>query len=145
MVTETQSVAPLEMLMSRSAWYGEQAQQNKSRYRSLKTVQIIVAASIPIFSVGSPSDIQRWATAVLGSVVGIIEAILQLGQYQQNWLLCRATRDALKREDFLYRAKAGPYDGVTDPELVLIVRSDAIMSSESSQWLLSNNPKTTKG
>lgn len=70
-----------------------------------------MAAAIPVSSVATTTDRQKWVVAVLGALIGVIEAVLQLGQYQQNWLLYRATREALRREDFLYSAKAGPYAG----------------------------------
>jgi hypothetical protein len=87
--------------------------------------------------VAAPGAVQRWTNAVLGALIGIIEAVVQLGQYQQNWLSYRATREALRREDFLYSAKAGPYSDQTDPDGVYVERADVIMSGESSKWLAS--------
>ena len=67
-----------------------------------------------------------------------IEAAVQLGQYQQNWLTYRATREALRREDFLHSAKARPYSDQANPDDVYVARADAIMSGESSTWLASH-------
>jgi hypothetical protein len=128
---------PFEMVTQQSTWYGERARRNRSSYIALKTIQLIVAAAIPVVAVGAVSDIQRWTSAVLGALVGIIEGVIQLGQYQQNWLLYRATREALKREEFLHAAKAGPYTGVADPDALYFQRSDAIISGENTKWLSS--------
>jgi hypothetical protein len=135
---------PAEKLAQQSAWYGERARQSRSYYVKLKGAQIICAAAIPVISVSGAANSQRWATAVLGALVGIIEGLIQLGQYQQNWLLYRATREALKREEFLHSAKAGPYAGVQDPDVLFVERSDAIISGENSRWLSSQQQFTEK-
>jgi hypothetical protein len=125
----------LDRIREQSAWYGKNARHNRSTYITFKMVEIVMAASIPIVSVAVAGDLQRWTSAILGALIGIIEAILQLGQYHQNWLTYRATREALRREDFLHSAKAGPYSGQADPDAVYAERADMIMSGESSKWL----------
>jgi hypothetical protein len=131
----------LDKISEQSAWYGQKARKNRSTFFGFKIVQIVMAAAIPVVSVYQPpaarADIQRWINALLGAAIGIIEAVLQLGQYQQNWLLYRATREALRREDFLHSAKAGPYAGQADPDALYVVRADAVMSGETSKWLVS--------
>ena len=124
-----------EKLTQQSEWYGIRAKHNRSIFVLLKGMQIVFAAAIPVVSVAGAADVQRWATATLGALVGIFEGFIQLGQYQQNWLIFRATREALKREEFLFNAKAGPYSGVQDPEILYANRCDAIISGENSKWL----------
>jgi hypothetical protein len=130
-------VTTLDRIREQSDWYGKKARSSRSIYIALKIVQIVMAASIPVVSVSVGGDVQRWTNAILGALIGIIEAILQLGQYQQNWLTYRATREALRREDFLYSAKAGPYSGQADPGGVYAERADTIMSGESAKWIAS--------
>lgn len=125
----------LEKLAKQSEWYGVRAKHNRSMFVLLKGMQIVFAASIPVLSVAAAADRQRWAIAILGALVGIFEGFIQLGQYQQNWLIFRATREALKREEFLFSAKAGPYAGVPDADILYANRCDAIISGENSKWL----------
>jgi Protein of unknown function (DUF4231) len=125
----------LENLSAQSSWYGARSQRNRSIYIRLKGIQIIFAAAVPVVAVAAPGNIQRWTVAVLGALIGIVEGFVQLGQYQQNWLLYRATRESLKREEFLHGAGAGPYAGIPDPDTVYIERCDAIMSGEHAKWL----------
>src|SRR5450631_1811769 len=87
-----------EKLAQQSEWYGQRARHNRSLFVLLKGMQIVYAAAIPVVSVAGAANVQRWATAILGALVGIFEGFIQLGQYQQNWLTFRATREALKRE-----------------------------------------------
>ena len=138
------NTTPTEKLAHQSVWYGERARQNRSYYVTLKGAQIVFAAAIPVVSVAGAANAQRWATAILGALVGIIEGLIQLGQYQQNWLLYRATREALKREEFLHSAKAGPYSNVQDPDTLYIERSDTIMSGENAKWLSSQQQSSAK-
>src|ERR1700726_4760530 len=123
-----------------------QAQRNRSLYVWFKGIQIVFAAAIPLVAVAGGGDIQRWTTATLGALIGILEGLIQLGQFQQNWLLYRATREALKREDFLHSGKAGPYLRAPDPDALFIERSDAIISGENLKWLASQEQAaSTKG
>jgi hypothetical protein len=127
--------APFDRIAKQSTWYGDKSQKNRTMYVRLKGMQIVFAAAIPVVSVAAASDAQRWTSAGLGALIGIVEGFLQLGQYQQNWLLYRATREALKREEFLYGAGAGPYTGVAGKDELYIERCDAIMSGENARWL----------
>jgi hypothetical protein len=135
-------ITALDRIRDQSAWYGKKARRNRSIYIAFKIVQIVMAASIPVISVAVAGDVQRWTVAILGALIGVIEAVLQLGQYQQNWLTYRATREALRREDFLHSAKAGPYTGQTNPDGIYVERADAIMSGESAKWLASQEQQT---
>jgi hypothetical protein len=110
----------------------------------MKGTQIFLAAAIPVVAVSSPSNVQRWASAILGSLIGVIEGLIQLGQYQQNWLLYRATREALKREEFLHCAKAGPYSNTPDADTLYVERCDAVMSGETTKWLASQEQASGK-
>jgi Protein of unknown function (DUF4231) len=138
------SITPLERITQQSSWYGENAQLNRRYYQTLKATQIVFAAAIPVVAVSGAGATQRWVTAILGSLIGIIEGLIQLGQYQQNWLLYRATREALKREDFLYSAKAGPYSDARDADALFVERSDSIISGESLKWLATQEKKDTR-
>ena len=136
--------SPLDLISQQMSWYGDQARLNRSRYVLCKSTQIIFAATIPVVAVADAGNIQRWSTAVLGALIGILEGLIQLGQYQQNWLLYRATREALRREMFLHSGKAGPYAGVADPDTLFVERSDSIISGENSKWLASEEQASSK-
>lgn len=137
-------LTPLEKLRQRSSWYGNKAAYNRARYSLMKSTQIVLAAAIPVIAVVLPADTQKWLTAILGASIGVMEGLIQLGQYQQNWLLYRATRESLNREEFLYEAKIGPYAGISSPEALYYERCDTIMSGENSKWLASQQQAASK-
>jgi len=124
----------IENIRQQAIWYGRRARRNQVLFMSLKTTQLVLAAAIPVLALAAAERVQ-WATAVLGAMVGILESVLQLGQFQQTWLLFRSTREALRREDFLHLAKAGPYAADPDPDRLYAVRADAIMAGENTKWL----------
>jgi hypothetical protein len=129
------SETTLDKIREQGAWYGKKAGNNRATFFAFKIVQIIMAAAIPVVSLSSQTLVLKWTTALLGAFIGVIEAVLQLGQYQQNWLLYRASREALRREDFLHSANAGPYAGQADPDGLYVERADAILSGENSKWV----------
>lgn len=138
------SASPFDRITKQSTWYGDKSQKNRTMYVRLKSAQLIFAAAIPVVSVAAASNPQRWTSAGLGALIGIVEGFLQLGQYQQNWLLYRATREALKREEFLYSAGAGPYAGADNKDGLYIDRCDAIMSGENFKWLATQQQAGTE-
>ena len=103
---------------------------------AVKTAQIVMAAAIPASAALVPDEkLIKYISAALGALIGIIEGVLQLGHYHENWVSYRATREALKREDLLFQGNAGPYATSEGPERLFIERSDVIMSGESANWL----------
>jgi Protein of unknown function (DUF4231) len=143
------TVSSFQVITDQRTWYSSKSRTNRAIYKRLKTLQLVLAAAIPVISVAAASDWQRWMSAGLGALIGILEGIAQLGQYQQNWLIYRATSEALKREEFLHSAGAGPYTGIANPDGVFIERCDAIMSGENAKWLTNQQPtdstKTSNG
>jgi Protein of unknown function (DUF4231) len=65
----------------------------------------------------------------------VIEGIQQVYQFHANWLSYRATCEGLKREKFLYLAKAGPYASATDSDVLLAERVEALISEENTKWV----------
>jgi hypothetical protein len=95
-------------------------------------VAVMVAAAIIPFSAGFGG--WTYFTAGLGVVIVVLEGLLQLNQYQHNWIAYRSTCEALKHEKFLYLAKAGPYAGEPQPELLLAEQLESLISQEHAKW-----------
>jgi hypothetical protein len=97
-------------------------------------IEIIAAALIP-FAAGLRAD--PWITGGLGVVVVIIESMMGLFQFQQNWTNYRTTAEALKHEKFLWQAKAGPYKDPNNPtlETLFAERVEALISTEHAKWV----------
>jgi hypothetical protein len=128
-----------DRLEDQIGWYDRKSQTAQRRYKVLKLIQVVIAALIPLISVFPiPEPYYKWATAVLGLGVVIIEAIQQLNQDQQNWISYRSTCEALKHEKYLYLAGAGPYANSENPDkrvVLLADRIEGLISQEHAKWV----------
>jgi hypothetical protein len=78
-------------------------------------------------------------SAGLGVLIAIIEGLQQLKQYHGNWISYRATAEALKHEQFLYLAKAGPYIAAEHPQSMLAERVESLITQEEGKWVSTQN------
>jgi len=113
-------------------WYGVNSSRNQRDFKRLKYLEIVAAGAIPVVT---GLDVAHVVAAILGSLVLVIEAILHLNQYQENWLTYRSTAEALKHEKYLYLAHAGHYVGAADPHALLAGRVEALLSQEHAKWV----------
>ncbi len=128
---ETDTV--IARLEDQLAWYDRKSGINQRMYKRIKIVEIVAAALIP-FAAAFPYIHIAFVTGGLGVIITILEGVLQLNQYQQNWTSYRATAEALQREKFTYLAKAADYATAADPRALLAARVESILSQESAKW-----------
>lgn len=124
----------LERLQDQIDWYDRKSLQSQKRFKWLKAVELITAASIPV--VTSFPHAPMYVAAILGASVVVIEGLLHLNQYQQNWISYRATCEALKHEKFLYLARADTYADAADPPRMLAERIEGLVSQEHAKWIV---------
>lgn len=123
-----------ERLESQLEWYDLKSSKSQWRYKWLKVLEIAVAATLPVVA-GVHSPV--WVTGGLAAVVVVLEGFQHIFQFQEHWITYRSTAEALKRERYLYLAKAGPYDG-NDPDRLLAERVDTLLSQEHAKWAASS-------
>ncbi len=123
------------------AWYDRRSVQNQRTYKRIKITEIIAAGAIPFLSAlnisqGSAgwSHYVSWVIGGLGVLITILEGMLQLNQYQQNWVSYRSACESLKHEKYLYLAKAPPYNDARDPHGLLAERVELLVSQEQVKW-----------
>src|SRR5271167_1290321 len=90
-------------------YYEAKSSKCQRYYKRIKVFEIIAAALIPFLAALHISDTNTYVhfgigivTAALGVMITILEGVLQLNQYQQLWITCRATGEAMKHEKFMY-------------------------------------------
>ena len=121
-------------------WYDRKSNQYQATYKRIKVVEIIAAAAIPCLSALNISAGSQFGHAVswliggLGVLITILEGVLQLNQYQQNWISYRSTCEGLKHEKYTYLAKARPYQDAPDPHALLAERIESLVSQEHAKW-----------
>jgi hypothetical protein len=119
-----------ERLEDQIGWYDTKSGRNQRRYKWLKLLEIAVAAALPVVAaLRSPV----WVTGGLSAVIVVLEGAQHLFQYHELWISYRSTAEALRRERYLYLAKAGPYAG-EDLHTVLAERIESVMGDERIKW-----------
>jgi Protein of unknown function (DUF4231) len=133
-------------------WYSAKSRKAQSAFKRIKVIEILAAALIPFLGsltvvFKSLKDNVGLITGALGVLITILEGVLHLNQYQENWTNYRSTAEALKHEKYLYLGKAGPYAkaNASDPDSLLAERVEALVSQEHSQWTNIQQQQTVKG
>jgi hypothetical protein len=118
-------------------WYNKKSTTNQHSYKWIKVIEIIAAALIPVMSVINLPFYTTYVSAGLGVLITILEGLLHLNQYQQNWIAYRSTCEQLKHEKYLFLGGAAPYSAVTDPagrRALLAERVESLVSQEHAKW-----------
>src|SRR5262249_24805828 len=118
----------LDRLEDQIEWYGRKSSFNQRRFKVLKAAQLLTAAAIPVVAT---LDLHAAVAAALGASIVVIEGLIQLNQYQQNWVSYRSTCEALLHEKYLYLAHAGPYAEAADGGVPMLAdRIEGLISQE---------------
>src|SRR3712207_3940115 len=117
-------------------WYDRKSAVNQERYKQIQAAQIILATSIPVFSLIDAAS-GRWITAIVGASVAILTGLQQLGNYNDLWTTYRATAEQLKHEKFLFLARSGPYRSLQKEEALRLLaeRVEERVSTEHAKWV----------
>jgi Protein of unknown function (DUF4231) len=125
-------------------WYDHKSAVNQKRYKQIQAAQIILATSIPVFSlIGAASG--QWITAILGASVAILAGFQQLGNYNDLWTTYRATAEQLQHEKFLFLAQSGPYRTLQEEEALRLLaeRVEERVSTEHAKWVSERTQQQT--
>jgi len=124
----------IERLEDQIAWYDRKSASNQNTYKVIKTIEIIAAATIPFLSAFKDVPYMVWVTGGLGVLITVLEGLLHLNQYQQNWVAYRSTCESLKHEKYVYIGNAGPYAGADNARALLAERVESLVSQEHAKW-----------
>jgi hypothetical protein len=132
-------------LNNQLGWYDHKSGINQKRYKQIQAAQIILATSIPVFSlIGAPSG--QWITAILGASVAILAGFQQLGNYNDLWTTYRGTAEQLQHERFLFLAQSGPYRTLQEEEALRLLaeRVEECVSTEHAKWVSQRTQQVDK-
>jgi hypothetical protein len=123
------------------AYYDHTAATTRRAYVTLKTLSLLVAASVPVLAA---THAIATLTASLAATVVVIEGIIQLLQLQTNWISYRSTAEALRQHAFLYAAGIGSYADPATRTAQLAQQIRELTTNESATWTdsMRNSPKT---
>jgi hypothetical protein len=124
----------LARLDDQLTWYSQKSRAARTAFKRIKFIEIIAAALIP-FITGQQWPYVNYIVGGLGVLITVLEGVLHLNQYQENWTSYRNTAESLKHEKFLFLANAGPYASAANPRVALAERVEGLLSQENSQWV----------
>ena len=114
-------------------WYNRKSVSAQHIFKRMKVVEILAAAMIP-FLAGLSFPRVTLITGGLGVLITVLEGILHLNQYQQNWSSYRSTCEQLKHEKFMFLGQSGPYAAAPNARSLLSERIESLVSQEHAQW-----------
>ena len=141
MAQDSESVA-LARLEDQIAWYDRKSGSNQRTFKLLKSWTILIGAAVPLLVAFGWEDAR--VVALLTATIAVVEGLQQLNQHQTNWILYRATCEALKHEKYLYLAHAGPYATAAHPTTLLAERIEGLVSQEHARWTSGREESTRK-
>lgn len=125
----------LDRLEDQINWYDRKSRAAQQMFKRIKVIEILAAALIPFLTaLKDPRLHMPLVIGGLGVLITILEGLLHLNQYQQNWTSYRSTCEALKHEKFVFLALAGPYAAASNPRSLLAERIESTVSQEHAQW-----------
>ena len=138
---DSKSVA-LARLEDQITWYDRKSRSNQRTFKVLKCWTILIGAAVPVLVAFGWDDAR--GVALLTATIAVAEGLQQLNQHQTNWILYRATCEALKHEKYLYLAHAGPYATAANPTTLLAERIEGLVSQEHARWTSGREESTRK-
>ncbi len=118
------------------AWFERKSALNQKRYKRLKTTALVLSVSLPFLAAINPfrNVWDQWLIGVIGIVIAVVEGLLSLNKYQENWVQYRATAEALKQEQNLYLTKSGIYLNSETPFNDFVLSVENILGGENKKW-----------
>lgn len=127
----------IKMTIGQQKYNSNKANICKKKLNQLRILQLTFSTLIPftvaIFSDPECATILKYTVATLGLAVGIVEGLKNIRNYQDEWMNCRLTSEALKIELNHYQAKVSPYDR-DDAFIKFVNRINNILKSSNSNW-----------
>lgn len=132
-----------ERLQKQTQWYEISATKNKTKFINYQSWIIILGAVIPVLIsfetiFHSMKDWVGPVSAIISAGISILAGLDKLYQPQPNWFNYRANEEMLKKEEWFYKYRAGPYKNLkdaTEADRLLVERTESIISADIARTL----------
>lgn len=137
-----------ERVKAQREWYEKKANENKKTFLSYQTIIIILGATIPVMV--AFESVFSWLeeyggpiSAVISAAISIYAGLDKLKQPQPNWFNYRTNEEILKKEEWLYKYKAGPYKNQNDEDasVAFVERIESIISADIARTMSTTSLK----
>lgn len=118
-------------------YYKKQCKKLKREFYVLSIIVIVANAIVPILTLALELHvIVKFVIATLSAVSTAISSISLLRKPKEKWVTYRWTYERLKREKFLFEARAGLYKNGCEADFV--ENCESIIDAEYTLWKTSN-------
>lgn len=91
-------------------WYEKKARSCQRKYTISQTVEIILAALIPLLSsYANELECVGFIVGVFGAAIAIIKSLSRLYKWPENWIGYRTACDMLRHQKILFETHSAPY------------------------------------
>lgn len=117
-------------------WYEKKARSCQRKYTISQTIEIILAALIPLLSSYADNlKIIGFIVGVFGAAIAIIKSLSKLYKWPENWIGYRTACDSLRYQKVLFETRSAPYNSKPESiENIFVHNVEQIISSEHNQW-----------
>ncbi len=131
----TQDQYLTERLDDQLTFMDQKAVSNQRTYRRIRAAVIVISVLIPLLA-GYTDRVPYLAVAVgvAGALIAILEGLMSLGKYYENWKEYRVTAESLEREKLYFQTGSGPYAENADAFALLVDRTEKILQAENQDW-----------
>lgn len=116
-------------------WYDSKSKEAKKRYKIFTYVILISSAFIPLLT---NLAIEQFGIKLIVSFLGVFttlsQGIINLNDYNENWIEYRTVCETLKKEKYMFLAKSGVYNDTENPYKYFVERIESIISQENVNW-----------
>ena len=118
-------------------WYDKKSMLSQKKYKFFTFVTILCSALTPIIAnLVIPDYTYKLVVSILGVVVTLSQAIINMSKYNEQWIEYRTVCETLKQEKYMFIANAGVYRDHSDYETFIYFteRIESIISQENVNW-----------
>lgn len=125
-----------ERVENQQNWYDRKSSMFQRKYKRMKAAVIILSGLLPLGAgfINQGGIVLQVLVGAMGTAVAILEGMLSLNQYHENWLNYRKSAEFLKREMLLFQTRAGAYAYADDSFRLLVQRVEDYLTFENQQW-----------
>lgn len=116
-------------------WYDDKSKKAQKYYKRLTYVILVSAAIIPLATNLLVNSIwTKLFISFLGIATTLSQGIINLNDYNQNWIEYRTVCETLKKEKYMYLTQAGVYSDNEESFAFFAERVESIISQENVNW-----------
>lgn len=119
-------------------WLNGKSSSNQQSYKLIRTTVIILSISIP-FATGYVDEppyatYVKFGIGLAGVLIAVLESILALQKYQENWVQYRTTSETPTQEKMMFTYRAGRYADTDTPFQDFVMEVESILGNENKTW-----------